>query len=89
MTFHHWYCIHINPTLRLIYKNPQIIFKDADIDALIDAVVFGIYFNMGECCNSGSRIIIHEDIAEGFEEKVIAHAKKVKTGDPLDTNVKV
>ena len=44
---------------------------------------------MGECCNSGSRIIIHEDIAAGFEAKVIAHAKKVKVGDPLDPTVKV
>ena len=75
--------------LELGGKNPQIIFPDADIDALIDAVVFGIYFNMGECCNSGSRIIIHEDIAAGFEEKVIAHAKKVKVGDPLDPTVKM
>lgn len=75
--------------LELGGKNPQIIFPDADIDALIDAVVFGIYFNMGECCNSGSRIIIHEDIAAGFEAKVIAHAKKVKVGDPLDPTVKV
>jgi acyl-CoA reductase-like NAD-dependent aldehyde dehydrogenase len=76
-------------SLELGGKNPQIIFPDADIDALIDAVVFGIYFNMGECCNSGSRIIIHEDIAAGFEEKVITHAKKVKVGDPLDPSVKV
>ncbi|GAL67986.1 aldehyde dehydrogenase [Jejuia pallidilutea] len=75
--------------LELGGKNPQIIFPDADIDALIDAVVFGIYFNMGECCNSGSRIIIHESVAKGFEEKVIEHAKKVKTGDPLDPSVKV
>lgn len=75
--------------LELGGKNPQIIFPDADIDALIDAVVFGIYFNMGECCNSGSRIIIHEDLLARFEEKLIAHAKKVKVGDPLDPTVKV
>lgn len=75
--------------LELGGKNPQIIFPDADIDALIDAVVFGIYFNMGECCNSGSRIVIHEDVADEFVEKVLAHAKKVKVGDPLDPTVKV
>lgn len=75
--------------LELGGKNPQIIFPDADLDALIDAVVFGVYFNMGECCNSGSRIIIHEDIVAGFEKKVIEHAKKVKVGDPLDPTVKV
>ncbi len=74
--------------LELGGKNPQIIFPDANIDALIDAVVFGVYFNMGECCNSGSRIIIHEDVVEEFQEKVVAHSKKVKLGDPLDPSVK-
>ncbi|WP_242158955.1 aldehyde dehydrogenase family protein [Aestuariivivens sediminis] len=76
-------------TLELGGKNPQIIFPDADIDVLIDAVVFGIYFNMGECCNSGSRIIIHEEVVTSFIEKVVTHAKKVKVGDPLDPKVKV
>ena len=76
-------------SLELGGKNPQIIFPDANMDAVIDAVVFGVYFNMGECCNSGSRILVHEEIAEGFVEKVLAHAKKVKVGDPLDPDVKV
>lgn len=76
-------------SLELGGKNPQIIFPDADMDAVIDAVVFGVYFNMGECCNSGSRVLIHEDIADDFVEKVLEHAKKVRTGDPLDPSVKV
>ena len=75
--------------LELGGKNPQIIFPDANIDELIDPVVFGIYFNMGECCNSGSRIIIHKDIVDEFIEKLVAHAKKVKVGDPLDPTVKM
>ncbi|QLE02452.1 aldehyde dehydrogenase family protein [Galbibacter sp. BG1] len=75
--------------LELGGKNPQIIFPDADIDALIDAIVFGVYFNMGECCNSGSRIIVHEDIAEEIENRVIEHSKDVKVGDPLDPSVKI
>ena len=52
--------------LELGGKNPQVIFPDADLDSAADAVVFGVYFNAGECCNSGSRIIVHEDIAEDF-----------------------
>jgi len=44
---------------------------------------------MGECCNSGSRIIIHKDIVDEFIEKLVAHAKKVKVGDPLDPTVKM
>jgi len=76
-------------SLELGGKNPQIIFPDADMDAVIDSVVFGVYFNMGECCNSGSRIIVHKDIADEFVDKVLEHAKKVKVGDPLDPTVKV
>lgn len=76
-------------SLELGGKNPQIIFPDADMDAVIDAVVFGVYFNMGECCNSGSRILVHKDIADDFVEKVLEHSRKVKVGDPLDPSVKV
>ncbi len=76
-------------SLELGGKNPQIIFPDADMEAVIDSVVFGVYFNMGECCNSGSRILVHEEIEEGFVEKVLELSRKVKVGDPLDPAVKV
>ncbi|MFC2115381.1 aldehyde dehydrogenase family protein [Bacteroidota bacterium] len=76
-------------SLELGGKNPQIIFPDADMDAVVDSVVFGVYFNMGECCNSGSRLLIHEDVADDFLQKVLDHACKVKVGDPLDPEVKV
>ena len=75
--------------LELGGKNPQIIFPDADMDVVLDAVVFGVFFNMGECCNSGSRLLVHEDIADDFVERVIELSKKVKVGDPLDPTVKV
>ena len=51
-------------SLELGGKNPQVIFPDADLEGAVDAIVFGVYFNAGECCNSGSRIIVHEAIAE-------------------------
>lgn len=76
-------------SLELGGKNPQIIFPDANLEAVIDAVVFGVYFNMGECCNSGSRVLVHKDIINEFTEKVKEHTRKVKTGDPLDPSVKV
>ena len=41
-------------------KNPQIVFPDADLEAAVDAAVFGGFFNAGECCNAGSRLIVHE-----------------------------
>ena len=64
-------------SLELGGKNPQVVFPDADLDAAVDAIVFGIYFNAGECCNSGSRIIVHEAIAEAVTERVVALSRKV------------
>lgn len=75
--------------LELGGKNPQVIFPDADLDDAADAVVFGVYFNVGQCCNSSSRIIVHEDIAEAFAAKVVELSKKVRFGDPLDENTQV
>ena len=70
-------------------KNPQIIFPDCDWDAALDATVFGIYFNAGQCCNSGSRILVHEAIAEKFAAAVVERSKRVKVGDPLVPGVLV
>ncbi|TPE49540.1 aldehyde dehydrogenase family protein [Amaricoccus solimangrovi] len=76
-------------SLELGGKNPQVIFPDADLDSAVDAIVFGVYFNAGECCNSGSRIIVHADIAETVTERVVALSRKVAFGDPLDEATKV
>ncbi|GAA5078178.1 aldehyde dehydrogenase family protein [Roseibacterium beibuensis] len=76
-------------SLELGGKNPQVIFPDADLDQAADAITFGVYFNAGECCNSGSRIIVHEDVAEELVEKVVALSRKVPFGDPLDPRTQV
>jgi betaine-aldehyde dehydrogenase len=75
--------------LELGGKNPQVIFPDADLESAADAVVFGVYFNVGQCCNSGSRIIVHEDIAEAFTARVVALSRQVAFGDPLDPETQV
>lgn len=75
--------------LELGGKNPQVIFPDADLDSAADAVVFGVYFNVGQCCNSGSRIIVHEDIADAFTAKVVELSRHVTFGDPLDPETQV
>ncbi len=75
--------------LELGGKNPQVIFPDADLDSAADAVTFGVYFNVGQCCNSGSRIIVHEDIAEAFTARVVELSKQVAFGDPLDPSTQV
>lgn len=70
-------------------KNPQIIFSDCDFDAAVDAAVMGIYFNAGQCCNSGSRVLVHESIAERFTAAVVERSKAVVVGDPLVAGVQV
>ncbi|MBV8214097.1 MAG: aldehyde dehydrogenase family protein [Verrucomicrobia bacterium] len=75
--------------LELGGKNPHIVFADADLEAALDAVVFGVCFNMGECCNSGSRLLVQRSIADDFINRVIETAKKVPVGDPLDEQTKI
>ena len=75
--------------LELGGKNPQVIFPDADLESAADAVTFGIYFNAGECCNSGSRIIVHEDIADAFIARVVEFSGHVAFGDPLNEATQV
>ncbi len=75
--------------LELGGKNPQVIFPDADLENAADAVTFGIYFNVGQCCNSGSRIIVHEDIADAFVARVVELSRQVAFGDPLNPATQV
>lgn len=76
-------------SLELGGKNPQIVFPDANLDDFIDAAVFGAYFNAGECCNAGSRLILHKDIAQDVIARIADLSKKVKVGDPLDPATQV
>ena len=76
-------------SLELGGKNPQVIFSDADLDAALEKVVFGAYFNQGECCNAGSRLLVHANIAEEFTARVLQRSQDVVVGDPLDPATKV
>ena len=76
-------------SLELGGKNPQIVFPDADLDAFIDAAVFGAYFNAGECCNAGSRLILHKSIASEVVKRVADLTQNVRVGDPLDPSTQV
>ncbi len=72
-------------SLELGGKNPHIVFSDSNLEAALDAVVFGVYFNMSECCNCGSRLLLERPIAEQFIER----AQAVPVGDPLLEETKV
>ncbi|MGN6243323.1 MAG: aldehyde dehydrogenase family protein, partial [Motilibacteraceae bacterium] len=75
--------------LELGGKNPQVVMPDADLDRAVDAVVFGVYFNQGECCNSGSRLLVQRDIADDFVARVVERAAQVRVGDPLEESTLV
>jgi betaine-aldehyde dehydrogenase len=76
-------------SLELGGKNPQVIFPDADLDAALEKVVFGAYFNQGECCNAGSRLLVHANVVDEFTERVVERAQDVAVGDPLHETTKV
>ena len=75
--------------LELGGKNPQIVFADADLEDAADGVAFGIGFNTGQCCVSGSRLIVERSIACQFEKLVAEKLAKVKVGDPLDPTTQI
>lgn len=75
--------------LELGGKNPQIVFADADLNDAADGVAFGIAFNTGQCCVSGSRLIVERSVAREFEQLVAAKLARVRVGDPLDEATQV
>jgi aldehyde dehydrogenase (NAD+) len=71
-------------TLELGGKSPFIVFEDADLDAAVEGVVDAIWFNQGQVCCAGSRLLAQEGIAERFNAKLIARMETMRVGDPLD-----
>ncbi len=71
-------------SLELGGKSPNIVFADADLDHAVKGVVFGIYLNAGQLCESASRLIIEESIMEQFLDKIKTCLDAMKSGNPLD-----
>jgi|TARA_B110000263_G_C15312224_1_gene514298 aldehyde dehydrogenase (NAD+) len=72
--------------LELGGKGANIVFEDANIPAAVGGSAFAIFHNQGQACIAGSRLILHESIADEFTERFIALAKSIKLGDPLDSS---
>ncbi|WP_302140066.1 aldehyde dehydrogenase family protein [Halomonas alkalicola] len=70
--------------LELGGKGANIVFDDADLDAAVNGAAWAIFHNQGQACIAGSRLILHERIADAFLEKFIALARSIRLGDPLD-----
>lgn len=69
-------------TLELGGKSPSIVFADADLEQAVAGVLFSGFFNAGQICTTGSRLLIEVDIADQFLEKLSARAKRLRIGDP-------
>ena len=73
-------------TLELGGKSANIVFPDADIDAAVKAAASGIFFNTGQVCSAGSRILAHESIYDEVVERLAARARSIRIGDPLEAS---
>ncbi len=76
-------------TLELGGKSPYIVFDDADLDSAVEGLVDAIWFNQGQVCCAGSRLIVQEGIAETFLTRLKARMNKLRVGDPLDKSIDV
>lgn len=76
-------------TLELGGKSPYVVFEDADMDSAVEGLVDAIFFNQGQVCCAGSRLLVQESIAEEFHTRLIARMAKLRIGDPLDKSIDV
>jgi aldehyde dehydrogenase (NAD+) len=76
-------------SLELGGKSPYIVFEDADIDSAIEGLVDAIWFNQGQVCCAGSRLLVQESIEERFIKKLKLRMSSLRVGDPLDKSVDI
>jgi aldehyde dehydrogenase (NAD+) len=74
-------------SLELGGKSPFVVFDDADLDSAVEGVVDAIWFNQGEVCCAGSRLLVQEGVAGRMLEKLRARMERLRIGDPLDKAV--
>jgi acyl-CoA reductase-like NAD-dependent aldehyde dehydrogenase len=70
--------------LELGGKGANIVFEDADLDAALNGSAFAIFHNQGQACIAGSRLLLHESIADTFLDRFLKLAASIKLGNPLD-----
>jgi aldehyde dehydrogenase (NAD+) len=76
-------------SLELGGKSPFIVYDDADLDSVVEGVVDAIWFNQGQVCCAGSKILVQESIAERLVTKLRARMETLRVGDPLDKGVDI
>ena len=76
-------------SLELGGKSPYIVFEDADIDSAIEGLVDAIWFNQGQVCCAGSRLLVQESIETRFIAKLKTRMDSLRVGDPLDKSIDI
>jgi aldehyde dehydrogenase (NAD+) len=76
-------------SLELGGKSPFVVFDDADLDSVVEGVVDAIWFNQGQVCCAGSRILVQEGTAERLADRLRARMETLRVGDPLDKGVDI
>ncbi len=71
-------------SLELGGKSPQVVFADADLDAVTNGVVAGVFAATGQTCMAGSRLLVQREVHDELLERVAARAREVRLGDPLE-----
>jgi len=79
----------VSLTMELGGKSPNIVFADAPIDQAIEGIVEGIWFNQGQVCCAGSRLLVEESVLEEVVAKLRARMNRLRVGDPMDKNTDV
>jgi aldehyde dehydrogenase (NAD+) len=74
-------------SLELGGKSPFVVFDDADLDSVVEGVVDAIWFNQGQVCCAGSRLLVQENVAERLFDKLRARMEHLRVGEPLDKAV--
>jgi acyl-CoA reductase-like NAD-dependent aldehyde dehydrogenase len=71
-------------------KSPHIVMQDCgDLDAAAEAAAWGVFYNQGEVCNAGSRLLVHESLKDDFLERVVRVSETIRPGDPLDPETRM
>lgn len=76
-------------SLELGGKSPNVIFADADFETAVDYGLYGMFYNQGEVCSAGSRILVEDKIYDKYLEALIEGAKNIKIGNGFDEGVKM
>ena len=76
-------------TMELGGKSPFIVFEDADLDSAVEGVVDAIWFNQGQVCCAGSRLLVQESIEKKFINKLKKRMEKLRIGNPLDKSIDI